>query len=70
MRIGKLPNSMLKSVVLDCLPASGKDVLCGPGIGADCAALDYGKYACVLTTAPITGAAHDIGRPAEVWCAS
>ncbi len=62
MRIGKLPNSMLKSVVLNYLPASGKNVLCGAGIGTDCAALDYGKYACVLTTDPITGAVHDIGR--------
>lgn len=62
MRIGKLPNSKLKAMILDRLPAFGKNVLGGPAVGTDCAILDYGKNACVLTTDPITGAAHDIGR--------
>jgi len=62
MRIGKLPNSVLKKIVFDRLRISGKDVLSGPGIGHDCAALDFGKNTCILTTDPITGTAHDIGR--------
>jgi hydrogenase expression/formation protein HypE len=36
-------------------------VIVGPGIGEDCAVLDFGDYECVLSTDPITASASRIG---------
>ena len=33
-----------------------------PGIGEDCAVVDYGDYECIMSTDPITAAVSDIGR--------
>jgi hydrogenase expression/formation protein HypE len=33
-----------------------------PGIGEDCAVIDFGNYECILSTDPITAAVKDIGR--------
>lgn len=61
MRIGKLTNEQLKSVVLSRLPKK-RDVLLRSGVGEDCAALDFNGEACVMSTDPITGATENIGR--------
>ena len=46
-----------------CLKLNYKhDVLLSAGVGEDCAALDFGGEACVLSTDPITGAATHIGK--------
>lgn len=69
MKIGKLPNDLLKSIILDKIENSRSEVLIGPKIGEDCSALDFGKDTCVLSTDPITGAVHEIGRLAvHVTC--
>ncbi len=60
MKIGKLTNEMLKELVLDKLKVS-TDALLQSGVGEDCAALDFGGQACVLSTDPITGAVDNIG---------
>ncbi len=60
MKIGKLTNEQLKKIVLDKLKVS-EDALLQSGIGEDCAALDFGGQACVLSTDPITGAVENIG---------
>lgn len=62
MRIGKVPNSLLKEIILDKLPAKRSEVLIRPGIGEDCSAVDFGEYACVLSGDPITGTTSEIGR--------
>lgn len=62
MKTGKIPNSILKKMILDRLPAKRSEVLVRPGIGVDCSAVDFGEYACVLSGDPITGAASEIGR--------
>jgi hydrogenase expression/formation protein HypE len=62
MKTGKLPNRILKEMILDRLPAKRAEVLVRPGIGEDCSAVDFGEYACVLSSDPITGAASEIGR--------
>ncbi len=62
MEIGKVPNSILESLILNKLKNSRKDVLLRPGIGEDCSAVDFGEYACVLSCDPITGTAMEIGR--------
>lgn len=60
MRVGKLTNETLKKLILDKLP-SAKDVMLTSGVGEDCAAIEFGSEACVLSTDPITGATEAIG---------
>lgn len=61
MKIGKLTNEQLKSIVLSKLQVK-HDVLLRSGVGEDCAALDFSGEACVLSTDPITGATKNIGQ--------
>jgi hydrogenase expression/formation protein HypE len=68
MKIGKLDNAVLEKTVLGSIKKIRTDVLVGPGIGEDCAALDFGEEACVLTTDPITGAGIHQGRLAVHVC--
>ncbi|MGI5849628.1 MAG: AIR synthase family protein [Christensenellales bacterium] len=60
MRIGKLTNEQLKRIILSKINPK-HDVLAGAGVGEDCAALDFGGEACVLSTDPITGASENVG---------
>lgn len=62
MEIGKLPNDILQRIILDKLRNSRKEVLVRPGIGEDCCAVDFGEYACILSTDPVTGAENEVGR--------
>jgi len=62
MEAGKIPNEILEKIVLSKINKFRKDVILRPGIGEDCAAIDFEDYACILSTDPITGAANDIGR--------
>jgi len=62
MEAGKVPNEILNKIILSKINSFRKDIILRPGIGEDCAAIDFGKYACVLSTDPITGAANDIGQ--------
>lgn len=61
MKIGKLPNDVLKKEILSKINIKNDDVLVGPTVGEDCAVVDFGGEKCVLTTDPITGAVNDIG---------
>ncbi len=62
MESGKIPNEVLNKIVLSKINTFRKDVILRPGIGEDCAAIDFGEYACVLSTDPITAAANDAGK--------
>ncbi len=62
METGKVPNSILRELVLDKLKNKRSEVLVRPQIGVDCCAIDFGEYACVMSSDPITGAAKDAGR--------
>jgi hydrogenase expression/formation protein HypE len=62
MQIGKIPNDILKQIVLDKIKKSRMEVLIGPSIGEDCCALDFGEFACIMSSDPITGTASEIGR--------
>ena len=63
MKIGKIPEATLKKVILEQLGAKRDEVLIGPGIGEDCAALKLEEgEVFVLSTDPITGAAKEAGR--------
>jgi len=61
MKIGKLDNEKLERLVLGRSGATRPEVIVGPGIGEDCAVLDFGEYECVLSTDPITASASRIG---------
>lgn len=58
--VGKIPPQIL-SDLLDKHTPSDPRVLLGPGIGLDCAVIDYGDQALVLKSDPITFTAEHIG---------
>lgn len=62
MEIGKVPNGILEKIILNKLPKKRSEVIIRPKIGEDCSALEFGEYACVLSSDPITGAAKEIGK--------
>lgn len=62
MKTGKLPNEILEKIVIGKLRNIRSEVLVRPGVGMDCSAVDFGEYACVLSSDPITGTAKEIGR--------
>ncbi len=61
MKEGKLPSELLESLVFEHIGVRNEAVILRPEIGEDCAAIDFGKYACVLSTDPITGASKGAG---------
>ncbi|MDR0357274.1 MAG: AIR synthase family protein, partial [Clostridiales Family XIII bacterium] len=61
MKIGKLDNELLKKIVIDKIGYQRPEVITGPGIGEDCAVVDFGMYDCVLSSDPITAACDRIG---------
>ena len=69
MKTGKLDSRLLEEMVFKHLKFKRPEVITGPGIGEDCALVDFGEYDCVLSTDPITGAVADIGRLAvQISC--
>lgn len=62
MEIGKVPNSILKEIIIDKLKNKRKEVIVRPNIGEDCCAVDFGEYICVMSSDPITGTVNEIGR--------
>ncbi len=63
MKIGKLPESVLKRTVFKQLHTKRPEVLFGAGVGEDCAAIQLAEDEIfVLSTDPITGTAKDIGH--------
>lgn len=61
MHIGKIPNSLLEKLIISNIGQHRSDILVGPGIGLDCGVIDFGEYACVLSTDPITGTTSRAG---------
>ncbi|NLV36450.1 MAG: AIR synthase [Clostridiaceae bacterium] len=68
MKIGKLPNDILEKLVLNKIQENRSEVIIRPKTGMDCAAVDFGNYACVLSSDPITGTSKEIGRLAVHIC--
>lgn len=62
MKIGKLPETMLKRSVLKQIGHRRNDIIMGPSIGLDCAAVAAGEEAFVLSGDPITGTTKGLGR--------
>lgn len=61
MEEGKIPSELLRKLVFDNIKVRNEDVILRPEIGEDCTAIEYGDYACVLSTDPITGADKGLG---------
>jgi hydrogenase expression/formation protein HypE len=62
MKTGKLDSRLLEEIVFRNIKFRRPEVLTHPGVGEDCAVVDFSAYDCVVSTDPITGAASDIGR--------
>lgn len=63
MRIGKVPENVLKRSILKQIQTKREEVLIGAGVGEDCAVLSLKEdEVFVLSTDPITAAADHIGR--------
>ncbi|HHY13351.1 MAG TPA: AIR synthase [Thermoanaerobacterales bacterium] len=62
MRPGKLSPELMKKFIFSQLGSKRKEVLVPAKMGEDSSIVDFGKYVCVLSTDPITGAAKDIGK--------
>lgn len=62
MKVGKVPENVLKRSVFKQLHTTREEVLLGAGVGEDCAAMKLAEdEVFVISTDPITGAAQDIG---------
>lgn len=61
LEVGKIPNRILEKLLFQFSEPQRKEVLTKPGIGEDCAAIDFADDICVITTDPITGADDEIG---------
>ena len=62
LKTGKLDSKLLENIVFHNIKLKRPEVMTRPGIGEDCAVVDFGSYECVLSTDPITGAVGEIGR--------
>ena len=63
MKIGKVPESVLKRSVLRQIHTKRKEVLLGAGVGEDCTAVKLAEdEVFVVSTDPVTGTATDIGN--------
>jgi len=62
LKTGKLDSKLLEEIVFENIKFRRPEVLTRPGIGEDCAVVDFGSYECILSTDPITAAINDIGR--------
>ena len=62
LKAGKLDSDLLKSLVFNKITYRSDEVKVRPGIGEDCAVMDFGQYECVMSTDPISSAVSDIGR--------
>lgn len=61
MRLGKLSNEDLKRLIFNKITEKRSEVVVRPGVGEDCAVIDFKGEVCVISTDPITAAASDIG---------
>ena len=67
--VGKLPADLL-SYLLNQIPTKHEQLLLGPGVGLDCAILEFGEDLLVLKTDPITFATDMIGWYGVQVCAN
>ena len=62
LEVGKLDSDLLKKIVFEKITYRSDEVKVRPGIGEDCAVMDFGDFDCIMSTDPISSAVKDIGR--------
>ncbi len=62
LKTGKLDSRLLEEIVFKNIKYKRPEVITRPGIGEDCAVVDFGAYECVMSTDPITAAVGKIGK--------
>ncbi len=62
LKTGKLDSEVLKRIIFDNIKFKRDEIITRPGIGEDCAEIDFGESVCVMSTDPITASVNDIGR--------
>ena len=62
LETGKLDSKLLKEIVFDTIKYRRPEIITRPGIGEDCAEIDFGESICTVSTDPITASVKDIGR--------
>ena len=62
LEVGKLDSDLLKKIVFEKITYRSAEVKVRPGIGEDCAVMDFGDFDCIMSTDPISSAVKDIGR--------
>ncbi|WP_432408015.1 AIR synthase family protein [Wukongibacter sp. M2B1] len=62
MKVGKLDSELLQKIIFSNIKLHRDEVMVRPGIGEDCAVVDFGEYALVMSTDPITGASSEVGK--------
>lgn len=61
MQEGKIPPELLRSIIFSNIKVRNDDVILRAEIGEDCAGIDFGSHACILSTDPITSAEKGAG---------
>jgi len=61
LRVGKVPNEILRRVVFEKLGAEDASVILGPNIGEDAALIRIGKGVVAFKSDPITGSVDEVG---------
>ena len=62
LKIGKVPESVLKRSIIKQIKTKRSEIIVGAGVGEDCAAIELADDEIFVTsTDPITGTSHDIG---------
>lgn len=61
LKAGKLDSKLLEEIVFKNIRFKRPEVIARPGVGEDCAVVDFGEYDCILSTDPITAAINEIG---------
>lgn len=62
MKIGKVPENVLKRSIIKQIKTKREEILVGAGVGEDCAVISLADdEVFVMSTDPITGTSHDIG---------
>ena len=62
MKVGKVPESVLKRSIIKQIKTKRPEILMGAAVGEDCAVVELNEgEVYVMSTDPITGTSHDIG---------
>lgn len=62
LKVGKLDSELLQKIIFSNIKIHREEVMVRPGIGEDCAVVDFGEYALIMSTDPITGSSSEVGK--------